>query len=217
VKSSHLPDLSHITKIYSHPQAWGQCKSFLSTHLHGIERQDVSSTSRAAELASADTTGTSAAIASKIAAELIHPLDVLVEGIEDNEGNSTRFFVLRKLNSGEDSPSCSSSTSQPSHDNDEEVEQHKTLITFTLLQHGSSGALADSLAVFKKHGINLTSINTRPSGQRAWDYVFFVEFQGRRGSKRVDAALEELGREVKGWRWLGSWRSRLGAAGEEGS
>ncbi|EGP85336.1 uncharacterized protein MYCGRDRAFT_27205, partial [Zymoseptoria tritici IPO323] len=163
--STGVPDLSHITKLYSHPQAWGQCKSFLSKHLHGLERQDVSSTSRAAELVAADPSGTSAAIASKIAAELISPLDVLVEGIEDNEGNSTRFFVLRKLSSSptsttSDIPSCDAPT------NEEDYERHKTLITFTLLQHGSSGALADCLAVFKNHGINLTSINTRPSGER---------------------------------------------------
>ncbi|SMR56996.1 unnamed protein product [Zymoseptoria tritici ST99CH_1A5] len=213
--STGLPDLSHITKLYSHPQAWGQCKSFLSKHLHGLERQDVSSTSRAAELVAADPSGTSAAIASKIAAELISPLDVLVEGIEDNEGNSTRFFVLRKLSSSptsttSDIPSCDAPT------NEEDYERHKTLITFTLLQHGSSGALADCLAVFKNHGINLTSINTRPSGERAWDYVFFVEFQGRRGSRRVDAALEELGEVVRGWRWLGSWKNMLFVEQENG-
>ena len=45
---NNTPDFSHITKLYSHPQAWGQCKNFLSTHFKHAEKQDVSSTSRGA-------------------------------------------------------------------------------------------------------------------------------------------------------------------------
>lgn len=71
------------------------------------------------------------------------------------------------------------------------------------------GALADALAVFKAHAINLTSINPRPSGEGPWHYMFLVEFQGRRGQPAVNKALEELDGVVRSWRWLGSWENAL--------
>jgi len=83
-----------ITKLYTHPQAWGQCESFLSRHFKGVERQDVSSTSKAAEIVSQDHSGTSAAIASKFAAESYGAL-VLDANIEDNANNATRFLIFR--------------------------------------------------------------------------------------------------------------------------
>lgn len=129
-----LHDLKHIKKLYSHPQAWGQCKVFLSTYLKQAERQDVSSTSKAAEYAAQDETGTSAAISSKIAAEL-NSLDVLADGIEDNEGNSTRFFILRR---SQEDQSLDSSLNYG--DTTESLQQqHKSLVSFTV-DHGEPGA-----------------------------------------------------------------------------
>ena len=90
-----MSSLDKIQRIYSHPQAFGQCELFLGAYLKGIERIDVTSTSKAAELVKADTTGTSAAIASE-AASVVHKLDMLASGIEDTTDNTTRFFVLRK-------------------------------------------------------------------------------------------------------------------------
>jgi len=198
-------DFAHVKKLYSHPQAWGQCKTFLTStpHLKALERQDVSSTSRAAELVAQDASGESAAVSSRMAAE-VNGLDVLAEGIEDSEGNSTRFFVLRRR--------------RRRRDDDEEGEggegghDWKTLVLFTV-EHGEPGALADCLAVFKRHGLNLTSINTRPSGEAAWHYVFFVELVGRkladgRGGA-VNDALAELAKVAKSCRWLGSWENAL--------
>lgn len=200
-----LHDLKHIKKLYSHPQAWGQCKLFLSTYAKHAERQDVSSTSKAAEHVSHDTTGTSAAISSKIAADL-NGLDVLAEGIEDSEGNSTRFFILRRRQDIASTEPLIDLT-EPS-----EMEKYKTLVSFTV-NHGEEGALADSLAVFKKHHLNLTSINTRPSGEEQWHYIFFVEFMGRKRADgdggAVNIALSELGKVARSWRWLGSWENQL--------
>jgi prephenate dehydratase len=190
-------DLSCIKKLYSHPQAWGQCKLFLATYLKGIERCDVSSTSKAAEIVAQDETGESAALSSAVAADLFK-LDVLAESINDHLGNATRFLVLR-------------------HGDDDMVEevsgndstgQWKSLVTFTL-DHGNPGALAKCLAVFERAGINLTSINTRPSGVENWHYVFFVEFQGRKGEEKVKKALEELEGVCRECMWKGSWESQL--------
>ena len=197
-----LHDLKHVKKLYSHPQAWGQCKLFLSAYLKGTERQDVSSTSKAAQLVAEDTSGSSAAISSRIAADL-NNLDVLAEGIEDNEGNSTRFLIIRKqqnVPAGE------------AKDEGVEMEMYKTLVMFTV-EHGEPGALADCLEVFKKYQLNLTSINTRPSGEAPWHYIFYVEFMGRKRKDgqggAVNGALQELSKAAKGWRWLGSWENAL--------
>jgi prephenate dehydratase len=285
---SGLPDLSHLTKLYSHPQAWGQCTRFLSSspQLKATERQDVSSTSRAAQLVAEDET--SAAISSKLAAEE-YGLDILREGIEDRKNNTTRFLVLRRGNPGEgdvkgideedelveemvkvvegkgigEEEDTGQKTQGEWIEREEEYEKdrnekerddsaydyyrtptsepqtttlaspsveppkaaaptpavlpspkhaaHKTLITFTIC-HSNPGALAASLSVFSKHGLNLTSINTRPSGVQNWNYIFFVELQGRReedGGGEVNAALKELWDVCKGLRWLGSWENAL--------
>ncbi|KAI7157140.1 PDT-domain-containing protein [Hortaea werneckii] len=217
-----LHSLTHIKKLYSHPQAWGQCKNFLAAYLKGVERQDVSSTSKAAQLVGEDRTGTSAAISSRIAAEL-NGLDVLAQGIEDNEGNSTRFFVVRRQQSqasdGAVHPGSSTTvedgqgraTTADDHQRGKTAE-FKTLVSFTV-DHGEPGALADCLEIFKKYGLNLTSINTRPSGEAAWHYIFFVEFMGRKLAGEqggaVNEALQELDRVAKSWRWLGSWENAL--------
>ncbi|ORX98171.1 Prephenate dehydratase-domain-containing protein [Clohesyomyces aquaticus] len=205
-------DLRGIRKLYSHPQAWGQCKAFLNTYLKGVERQDVSSTSRAAELVTMDPSGESAAISSGIAAK-VFGLKVLARGVEERGDNCTRFFVIRKREERPQPPSTPSSGSLGKA----EESNYKSLISFTIPPSSDApGALAHSLAVFSKYGLNLTSINTRPSGVQNWNYIFFVEIRGRRerdGKGSVNMALEDLGRVCRGWRWLGSWEGGTGMGG----
>ena len=58
----------------------------------------------------------------------------------------------------------------------------------------------------------MTSINTRPSGGEKWNYIFFVEVQGRKGGEdgAIERALEDLRGVSSGLRWLGSWESGSG-------
>ncbi|KAI1627469.1 chorismate mutase/prephenate dehydratase [Exophiala viscosa] len=162
-----------IRTIYTHPQVWGQCNRYLSAHFppNQVERIDVGSTSAAAQLVSRETNGSNAAIASKLAGQR-HNLVCLAENIEDEPGsNTTRFFVVRNRNSKHPRTTgleqyLSSRTGQN--------QRYKSLITFTI-PHTKPGALADALAVFKQYHFNLTSIDTRPSRKRNWQYVFFVE------------------------------------------
>lgn len=195
--------LARITKLYSHPQAWGQCTVFLTKHFKGTERIDVSSTSKAAQIVAEDESATSAAICSRMAAEMFGG-EVLREGIEDRDDNFTRFLVLKR-NGGIDSE-------QPSNGDGFVEDAWKSMVTFTV-EHGEPGALADCLAVFKKHHLNLTSINSRPSGDAPWHYIFFVEFLGRRMEDgkggAVNDALTELEGVAKSCRFLGSWENAL--------
>ncbi|KAH6850098.1 Prephenate dehydratase-domain-containing protein [Chaetomium sp. MPI-CAGE-AT-0009] len=188
-----LHPLTHIRRIYSHPQAFGQTADFVRRHLPAAETVEVSSTSRAAELAAADATGASAAIASEMAGRAVG-LEVLARWVEDREDNVTRFFVLRR---------------------DGDVYgggKYKSLVSFTV-PHRRPGALADALACFGARGLNLTSISSVPSLVGPFQYLFFVEFEGSRFDDpegRVSGVFGDLERVAERWRWLGSWRNRRG-------
>ncbi|KAH8895046.1 prephenate dehydratase-like protein [Thozetella sp. PMI_491] len=213
-KAVPLADLSHIKQLYSHPQGFGQTTAFVGKFLRGVGTIDVTSTSKAAELAAADPTGTSAAIAGEIAAEM-HGLDVLARCIEDREDNTTRFFVIRRGSSGDGLPAQlerlrGGLATGPPPPADAVRAPHKSLLSFTVPHH-APGALADVLDCFKRCGLNLTSINSVPSLVAPFQYLFFVEFEGSRyddPADRVKQALEGVDRAAQAWRFLGTWENQ---------
>ncbi|CAI7579873.1 hypothetical protein N7527_003531 [Penicillium freii] len=203
-----------ITKLYTHPQAWGQCETFLTKYFKGVERQDVASTSKAAEIVSKETTERGAAIANRFAAEQ-HGTDVLVENIEDRADNTTRFLIFRNVLDERTAQLKFEQPNPPTLEAESALKTtHKTLITFTI-DHSSPGALADALLIFKAHGLNLTSINTRPSLKKSWQYIFFVEC-GRTPSdenkEAVHKALNDLRHVTETCRDLGTWKDQLSAS-----
>lgn len=177
---------------------------FLTRNFKGVERRDVGSTSRAAEMVAADETKSSAAIASRLAGEY-HGCEVLKADIEDRADNTTRFFILRNVErqDGEDEAVGSRKREGPL--------RWKSLVSFTI-DHAAPGALADALNVFKTHSLNLTSIYTRPSQTSPWHYIFFVECaETRRKEERtsVNMALKELEDITTRCQHLGTWRDEL--------
>lgn len=236
--------LSQVRKIYTHPQVWGQCENFLSTHLKGVERQDVSSTSKAAEIVSKEpkSSGESvpAAISSRLAAQLSSNLEILYSNIEDSANNVTRFFIFTRKDVSPENLSALhqlirlarlSSISTPQQlppttslsipdSSSKRKPKSKALLSFTLPPSTSThpGSLATALQVFSAHNFNLTSIDTRPSGERAWEYRFFVECEfdlnqdGRLESwrdERMKKLTEDLNPVVKGCRVWGCWDDML--------
>ncbi|KAK6866149.1 Prephenate dehydratase [Apiospora arundinis] len=214
-RSRPLVPLTRIERIYSHPQAFGQCTRFLSAYLKGVETIDVSSTSRAAELVRDDPTGTSAAISSAAAARLLasQGVEVLAYNIEDREDNTTRFFVLRS-GTDRDAPGPDeipadglASSSSSSVTQEQQQPKTKSLLSFTV-PHTAPGALADVLSCFRAAGLNLTSIASRPSLEAPFQYVFFVEFEGHLSADpegKVARVLEQVSQVARSSRWLGSW------------
>lgn len=170
-----------IKRVYSKAEVFGQCRYWLRQNLPAAELIEVSSTTRAAEIAAKTRDG--ACIASALAAR-VYKLRVLAMQIEDSPHNVTRFLVIGKTDaeiSGKD----------------------KTSIVFSV--NDKVGALHDMLVPFKKYGINLTKIESRPSKKKAWDYYFFVDLQGHRNDARVKRALLELEGKCKFLKILGSY------------
>lgn len=162
---------SGIRRIYSHRAAFGQCSKWLDTHFPGVERVSVSSTGRAAEMASTEMY--SAAICSEVCSKL-YDLPILNSSIADNQYNYTTFVVLGLT--------CEAETGKD-----------KTLLSFTI-DHRQPGALCDGLKVFKDYGLNLSKIETRPcpSKLKPFHYIFNVEFSGHHANEKVQLALDAL-------------------------
>jgi len=175
--------LEDIKRVCGHAQSLAQCRGWLSEYLPAVERIAVSSNAEGARRAR-DESGT-AAIAGGTAADL-YGLKVMVANIEDRPDNTTRFLVVgRKLLA-------------PSGDD-------KTSILVSAADTDSPGALYRLLEPLARHQISMTRIESRPSRQRKWHYVFFLDLEGHAGEAKLKAALEELEQGASLFRVLGSY------------
>jgi chorismate mutase/prephenate dehydratase len=170
-----------IKKIYSHPQPLAQCRTYLQRHFHETEIVETSSTTRAAELAAREPYA--AAIASSLAAERYN-LQVFEKDIQDTAVNATRFLVLGRQ--------CSPPT-------------HNDRTSLMLSIADEVGALHHSLAPFSRYKLNMTRIESRPNKRKAWEYFFFVDFDGHYLDKKVARALAQVEKECTFIKVLGSY------------
>jgi len=170
-----------VKKIYSKQEVFGQCRLWLEINMRGAPLIEVSSTSKAAEIASQEKN--SAAIASILAAKK-YRLHVLSKDIEDNLNNLTRFLVIGGVIPGP-------------------TKRDRTSIMFSVKDR--VGALHDILVPFKKYKINLTKIESRPSKRRIWEYYFFVDMMGHCENQSVKKALTELEKHCSFLKILGSY------------
>lgn len=210
-RSKPLTSLKHIQRVYSHPQAFGQCEAFLSAYLKGVERREVSSTSFAASIVAKDSgddlpSGAIAAISSVLAAD-VHHLNIMATDIQDAVDNTTRFLIIQKGHVNLDYQGLLPTKFFAETGTGV---KRKALIAFSI-NHEMQGALANALLVFKNYGLNVTSINSRPSRIRPWHYIFLVEVEGQKELEDPDLvrmALEELDTTTGGNKWLGCWVDR---------
>ena len=173
--------LKKIKKIYSHPQVFSQCKNWLQKNLPARELIPTPTTAKAAQIV--QKRKDSACIASEACAKLYN-LKILAKNIQDSFDNITRFLIIGKY------------LTKPTGSD-------KTSILFSVKDR--VGALHDMLVPFKKFKINLTKIESRPSKRKAWEYYFFVDFQGHREDKKVKSALKELEKKCNFLKILGSY------------
>jgi chorismate mutase/prephenate dehydratase len=173
--------LDSIRKVYSHPQALGQCQAFLR-HLN-VEAVPTYDTAGSVKMIKEQGIKDGAAIASARAAE-IYEMQVLARGIEDNQNNTTRFFILGKEDAA------------PTGDD-------KTSIVFSVRHE--PGSLYEFLKTLAAKDINLTKIESRPTRQKPWEYNFYLDFEGHREDKGIKELLAELERSALFLKVLGSY------------
>lgn len=174
-------EVSAIKTVYSHPQSLGQCQGWLNTHLPHAARIPAASNAEAARLAAENPH--SAAIAGNQAAA-IFGLKVLMENIEDEANNTTRFLVLGNQQvapSGNDKTSLVMSTAN------------------------RPGAVHDLLVPLAKHGVSMTKLESRPARSGTWEYVFYMDIEGHQADAKVAAALAELKQVAAFVKVLGSY------------
>jgi len=173
--------IDDITVIYSHPQAFAQCRRWLRNHLPHCALAECSSTAEAARKASLD--GGAAAISSREASQL-YKLEVVASKIEDTARNVTRFLVIGKHEirpTGRD----------------------KTSIMF-VTSH-VPGALYNVLQPIAESGLNMVKLESRPSKHENWSYMFFVDIEGHMAERKVKETVEKLKERCLFLKWLGSY------------
>jgi chorismate mutase / prephenate dehydratase len=170
-----------IKRLHVHPQALGQCRRWLQQHLPNAEILEASSNARSAELAAGDITA--AAVTGFLAAEK-YGLQILEQDIQDNAANATRFLVLGRQ--------CS-----PPTGND------RTSLMISVAD--KAGALHEAIAAFRRHQINMTKIESRPSKRKAWEYFFFIDCDGHAQDRKVAGAIELLSTHCNFVKVLGSY------------
>ncbi|MBL8013837.1 MAG: prephenate dehydratase [Candidatus Omnitrophica bacterium] len=170
-----------IVKIYANAQALGQCRIWLSHNMPDVGHIFVASTTDAAQHASKEKN--TASIGSLEVAEE-YGLNVVAKNIYDTTHNTTRFFVIGRNDAAQ-------------------TGKDRTSILFSIKD--KVGALYKMLEPFYKEKINLTKIESRPSKKKAWDYYFFVDFEGHRLDPKVKRALDQLENMCKYLKVLGSY------------
>lgn len=182
--------LDAIERVYSHIQALGQAEAFLRARPWQL-------------LSTYNTAGAGKAIADaheQRAAAVLSPraaglfgLEVLADGIGDLPDNRTRFLVLAR----------------PGHAGIPALVapavQRRTTIVVAV--RNEPGTLLAVLRILAGHGLNLRKLESRPSRERAWEYVFWIDLDGDSTDPSMAAALDELGTVTTMTRWLGSYPS----------
>jgi len=174
-------ELENVKTVYSHPQALAQCRSYLEKHKWEIS--PAYDTAGSVKIIKEKNLTNAAAIASEKAADL-YGMKILARNIADNPSNYTRFLVLGIEDAA------------PTGDD-------KTSIIFSA-KH-APGTLYHALGEFATRNINLTRIESRPTKTTAWQYNFYLDFEGHRTEKRCAEALEALEKYAIFVKILGSY------------
>jgi len=178
--------LDAIERVYSHIQALGQAEGFLRTRPWSL--LSTYNTAGAGKSIVERGERGAAAVLSPRAARLFG-LEILAEDIQDAADNRTRFLVIarrdRRVRLTIDAPTCRT--------------------TLAMAVRNEPGTLLAALDVFARHGLNMSKLESRPSRERAWEYVFWVDLDADASSPGTVAALDELGNVTTMVRVLGSY------------
>ena len=176
-------DIEDIQTVASHAQPLAQCREWLRKNMPSIPTLPVFSTGAAAQMAANNPN--IGAIASSLAIKT-YELQVVVRGIEDYTGNTTRFLVI-----GTQSPSPSGAD--------------RTSLLLGLMDR--PGALSEILSILSARNVNLAKIESRPVKGKQWEYQFFIDMMGHMDEEKISSGCNELRNFCSYFEWLGSYPS----------
>jgi prephenate dehydratase len=186
--------LETIETVYSHPQPNAQCAQFLRSRLRGARVIPVSSTAEAVRSVVAAPQAPVAALGNRLAASL-YGGEILLDGVDDHEGNETRFVWIVRGERADAVRAGVGGAGEP-----------KTSIVFWGAGDGSAGWLVSCLAELSQRDISLSRIESRPRRIGLGHYMFFADFAGLLDDPPVDAAVDALRERCQEVRVLGSYR-----------
>ncbi len=187
--------LDDVRRVATHPHGWAQCRGWMAAHLPEASYVPALSTAAAAQgLAAPSEAAASSEVAAPYDAALCAPLaaerfglDVLAADVGDNGGAITRFVVVARP--GPLAPPTGADKT--------------TLVVYQADDH--PGGLLEMLEQFATRGINLSRIESRPTGDMLGRYCFSIDCEGHLGEARVGEALMGLHRTCREVRFLGSY------------
>jgi len=174
-------NIEDIQTVASHAQGLAQCREWLRKNMPSVPTLPVFSTGVAAQMAANNPN--IGAIASSLAIKT-YELQVVVKGIEDYRGNTTRFLVI-----GRKSPEYSG-------------EDRTSLLIGTM---DRPGALNEILTVLSDEAINLAKIESRPIKGKNWKYMFFLDMLGHIDEKQIRTGCDRIKELCSYFEWLGSY------------
>ncbi len=174
--------LEDIKTVYSHPQSLMQSARFLTEH-SDIKQISMKNNAFAAAKVAQDQDKTQAAIAGKGAAK-VYGLEVIKEGVNQADSNSTRFIVVT---------------------NQKVFLKNAKKISLCMEIPHEAGSLYHIMSHFIYNNLNMTKIESRPIEDRNWEYRFFIDIDGNLADSAVKNALRGLREEAKMLRILGNY------------
>ncbi len=175
---------AEVRQAMSHPQALGQCRHWLRSH--GINPLPYADTAGAAAAVVELGDATIGAIAPKLAAEL-YGLDLLAEGLEDSDDNTTRFVLV--------APEANAApVAGPS------------MTSFVFEVRNVPAALYKALGGFATNGVNMTKLESYQAGASFAATQFYCDIEGGPDDPALSRALEELKFHTKWVRVLGTYK-----------
>ena len=173
--------LDKVDTIYSHPQALGQCRKFIQeNNMKIVPTYDTAGSVKIIKEINKDSV---ACIASKNSST-IYGIPIIHEGIADNQNNFTRFLIFAK---------------KPSEDSN----KNKTSIIISIKHE--PGALHRIIEKFHNSDVNLTKIESRPKKDTAWEYNFFMDFEGNHNDSKISEMLNKIKEDSLFFKILGSY------------
>ena len=181
--------LEDIRAVGTHPHGWAQVRTWMNANLPSAVYLTTLSTAAAAadlDLAAGDVTAYQAAVCAPVAAT-IHGLEVLADDIGDNGRAVTRFALVAR----------------PGHTPPPTGADKTTLVLYQRDDH--PGGLLELLEQFAARGVNMTRLESRPTGEAMGSYCFSIDIEGHVADARVAETLMGLRRVCAQVRYLGSY------------